>query len=97
MSDAIAAQDTAFETRFFKAMDDFNTPEALAVLFDLVRHVNTLRAQQDNDMLAMAALLVRLGGILGILRRDPEAFLKSGAEVDEAWIDMIQQRASEKP
>lgn len=93
-----AAQQTEFEARFFKAMDDdFNTPEALAVLFDLVRHVNTLRAQQDEALLPMAALLVQLGGILGILQREPEAFLKSGAEVDEAWIEsMIQQRTDAK-
>lgn len=93
-----AAQQTEFEARFFKAMDDdFNTPEALAVLFDLVRHVNTLRAQQDEALLPMAALLVQLGGILGILQREPEAFLKSGAEVDEVWIEsMIQQRTDAK-
>lgn len=93
-----AAQQTEFEARFLKAMDDdFNTPEALAVLFDLVRHVNTLRAQQDEALLPMAALLVQLGGILGILQREPEAFLKSGAEVDEAWIEsMIQQRTDAK-
>lgn len=93
-----ATQQTEFEARFFKAMDDdFNTPEALAVLFDLVRHVNTLRAQQDEALLPMAALLVQLGGILGILQREPEAFLKSGAEVDEAWIEsMIQQRTDAK-
>ena len=93
-----AAKATEFETRFFEVMDDdFNTPQALAVLFDLVRHTNTLRAEDESTALPFAALLVRLGGVLGILQGDAETFLKSGSEVDEAWIEsMIQQRADAK-
>ncbi|WP_257296713.1 cysteine--tRNA ligase [Endozoicomonas sp. YOMI1] len=87
-----------FEQRFFKVMDDdFNTAEGLAVLFELVRHLNTVRSQDETAALPLAALLVKLGGILGILQRDPEAFLKSGADVDEAMIEnMIQQRNNAK-
>ena len=87
-----------FEKRFFEAMDDdFNTPVALAVLFELVRKLNTERAEDEQAALPLAALLRKLGGILGILQRDPEAFLKSGSDVDEAWIEeMIQKRKDAK-
>ncbi|WP_299734335.1 cysteine--tRNA ligase [uncultured Endozoicomonas sp.] len=93
-----AAEDHEFEQRFFKVMDDdFNTPEALAVLFELVRHLNTVRSQDETAALPLAALLVKLGGILGILQGSPEAFLKSGSDVDESWIEeMIQKRADAK-
>ena len=87
-----------FEQRFFAAMDDdFNTPEALAVLFELVRELNRVRSEDVSQALPLAALLRKLGGILGILQGEPEAFLKSGADVDEAWIQsMIDQRVAAK-
>lgn len=98
LSGVEAPEGHEFEQRFFKAMDDdFNTPEALAVLFELVRQLNSVRSQDLTEALPLAALLVKLGGILGILQSDPEAFLKSGADVDEAWIEtMIQKRKDAK-
>lgn len=83
-----------FEQRFLTAMDDdFNTPEALAVLFELVRELNRVRGEEADKVLPLAALLRKLGGILGILQGEPEAFLKSGANVDADWIQsMIDQR-----
>ncbi|MBK8015335.1 MAG: cysteine--tRNA ligase [Betaproteobacteria bacterium] len=60
-------------TRFREAMDDdFNTPEACAVLFELANEVN--RTQSP----ARSALLLRLGALLGILQREPAEFLRSG-------------------
>jgi cysteinyl-tRNA synthetase len=57
--------------RFRAAMDDdFNTPEAVAVLFELANELNR------TGSAAAAALLKRLGGILGLLERSAEAFLK---------------------
>jgi cysteinyl-tRNA synthetase len=57
--------------RFKAAMDDdFNTPEALAVLFDLAGEVNRSRDP------AQAGLLKALGAVLGLLERDPDDFLK---------------------
>ena len=93
-----AAIESEFEQRFFAAMDDdFNTPVALAVLFDLVRELNRVRSENEQQALPLAALLVKLGGILGIVQRDAEAFLKSGSDLDEAWIEaMIQKRADAK-
>jgi len=63
----------ALPTRFRAAMDDdFNTPEAMAVLFDLAAEVNKSRDP------AQAGLLKALGGVLGLLQRDPEAFMQAG-------------------
>ncbi|MGB4248936.1 MAG: cysteine--tRNA ligase [Pseudohongiellaceae bacterium] len=81
-----------FEKAFCAAMDDdFNTPVALGVLFDLAREIN--RLQQDNPEQAaqLAGLLKRLGGVLGILQTAPEVYLQSqkGSEVNAAEIDAL--------
>ena len=74
--------------RFHAAMDDdFNTPEALAVLFDLAREVNRLRRESDATAAPLGAELRRLGGILGILQDSPEAYLRGGEGSDEALSD----------
>ena len=68
--------------RFIAAMDDdFGTPEAVAVLFDLANEVNRGRRE-------LAAQLKALGGTLGLLQRDPQAFLQAGggAELSDAAI-----------
>jgi cysteinyl-tRNA synthetase len=64
--------------RFTQAMnDDFNTPEAIAVLFDLASEVN--RTQGDEKRL-LASTLQSLGGVLNFLQRDPTSFLQSGTK-----------------
>jgi cysteinyl-tRNA synthetase len=68
-----------FAARFKSAMDDdFNTPEALAVLFDVAAELNRLRLLDHNNAVKMAALLKALAGILGLLGRDPEQFMQAG-------------------
>ena len=68
--------------RFKAAMDeDFGTPEAVAVLFDLASEVNRHRRAGD------AGLLKALGGCLGLLQDDPQAFLRAGSQLDEAAIN----------
>ena len=58
--------------RFHAAMDDdFNTPEAIAVLFELANEVNRTRSAQD------AGLLKALAGTLGFLQRDANAYLQA--------------------
>ena len=97
--DGVAAeQGTEFEQRFHRAMeDDFNTPEALGVVFELVRALNKARAENAGNTLALAALVKELGAILGILQDNPEAFLKSGGDVDVVWIEeMIEKRKAAK-
>ncbi len=63
--------------RFGTAMDDdFNTPEAIAVLFELARELNRARAEGSADVERLAATLRALGGVLGLLGDDADAFLK---------------------
>jgi cysteinyl-tRNA synthetase len=70
----------AAEEAFHAAMnDDFNTPGAIAVLFDLAREVNRLRSGDAAGAASHGATLRRLGGILGLLGRDPGEFLRGGA------------------
>ncbi|MDI1303156.1 MAG: cysteine--tRNA ligase [bacterium] len=69
-----------YETRFTAAMnDDFNTPEALAVLFEIAREVNRLKVEQPQVAAQYGALLKRLGGVLGLLQQDATAFRQAGA------------------
>ena len=68
-------QQNPWAKRFADAMnDDFNTPEAIAVLFDLASEVN--RAQ-GADKQKLAGLLKSLGGTLNFLQRDPTNFLQA--------------------
>ena len=66
--------------RFIEVMDDdFGTPEAIAVLFDLARQLNTVRAANDNkDSVAIATRLKSLGAVLGLLQDNPNNFLQAG-------------------
>jgi len=76
--DGVTAQENDYSDRFYAALDDdFGTPGALSVLFDLAHEVNRLRGSDDSAA-AHAALLVKLGAMLGLLQRDPEQFLRGG-------------------
>ncbi|MEO7938633.1 MAG: cysteine--tRNA ligase, partial [Burkholderiaceae bacterium] len=86
-----------FAARFKAAMDDdFGTPEAVAVLFDLASEINRSRS------IVLSGLLKSLGGCLGLLQRDPDAYLKRAAGSanrggDDALIErLIAQRAKAK-
>jgi cysteinyl-tRNA synthetase len=85
-----------FRSRFAAAMDDdFNTPGAIAVLFELAGEINRARGTDDARAARLAALLRELGGVLGILQQDPESYLRGAGDDDAevAWIeDMIAQR-----
>lgn len=88
-----AALSTPFDERFKAAMDDdFNTPEAYSVLFDLARDLNRTKQESASDASALAACLRRLGGVLGLLQQQPEQFLQSGAAAvadDVAEIELL--------
>lgn len=78
--------------RFKAAMDeDFGTPEAIAVLFDLAGEVNRTASAET------AGLLKALAGTLGLLQGDPQQFLQAGSALDDAAIQvLIAQRAAAK-
>lgn len=86
--------DAEFTQRFKKAMsDDFNTPEALAVMFELVKELNVARAAENTDkVLQLAHTLRTVGDVLGVLQLDPEDYFKAGASADglpDAEIDAL--------
>ena len=75
---------TAATGAFAAAMDDdFNTPEAIAVLQGLAREINTERTANGDSAKArqLASELRALGGVLGFLGEDPGKFLRSAATV----------------
>ncbi len=75
----------SYAVRFQAAMDDdFNTPEALAVLFDLAAEANRMRTGAPAEASKMAGLLKSLAGVLGLLQRDPEQFMQAGVGNDTA-------------
>ncbi len=95
---SVAAQGgDEFEARFREAMDDdFNTPEAYSVLFDMAREVNRLKTEDVQAANQLASALRKLSGVLGLLEQDPEQFLQNGVQVDDDEVKeieaLIQQR-----
>lgn len=82
-----------YTQRFQAAMDDdFNTPEALAVLFDLARDINKEKENGGDDAAALAALLKDLGDVLGILQGDAEDFLKGQGQAGGLSDEAIEAR-----
>ncbi|MBT9507105.1 cysteine--tRNA ligase [Rhodoferax sp.] len=81
-----------FAARFKAAMDeDFGTPEAVSVLFELATEVNKTGSAE------LAGLLKALGACIGLLQGDPKLFLQAGATLDEATVaTLIAQRAAAK-
>lgn len=87
--------DSEYAKRFASAMnDDFNTPEAVAVLFELTNEVNRTHSAE------LGSQLKALAGVLGLLERDPRQFLQGDGAVDEGeekWIEsQIQARIDAK-
>ncbi len=74
---------------FKQAMDDdFNTPEALAVLFDLANQVNRLREKDEKGAIQKAAVLKKLANVLGLLEKDADEFLHSAAGQSDDDVDI---------
>lgn len=90
LPDAKPLASSEFEARFIAAMDDdFNTPVALSVLFDLAHEIQRLRDKDEQSAAQHAALLVKLGGVLGLLQTNPERFFQSGTDVDVTTIERL--------
>ena len=79
-----------YEKAFLAAMDDdFNTPEACSILFAMVGEINKLKSTDSALAGQLGKLVVKLGGILGILTLSPNEFLRrdESVELDEVIID----------
>ncbi|RVU40547.1 cysteine--tRNA ligase [Rheinheimera riviphila] len=78
------ALDSVYVAQFNQAMDDdFNTALALPVLFELAREINKEKEQNPAKASELAAVLVKLGEVLGILQGDAETFLQAGGSDDD--------------
>jgi len=87
--------------RFNSAMDDdFNTREAISVLFEMAREVNRLKRDTDPQAAVLASQMRGLGNILGLLELDPQAYLKGEAgegDLADANVDaLVVQRQQAK-
>ena len=92
IANAKSLTNSRFEKAFLAAMDDdFNTPKAFAVLFDMMKEINRQKsAGMERDMEGasqLGALLVKLGGHLGLLQRQPQDFLRG--EVDPERVEQL--------
>ena len=97
-SDVEFARSAQYVERFKEAMDDdFNTPVAYAVLFDLAKEVNNAKQAGNSEEANSAATCLRtLAAVLALLEQDAEVFLQSGAQADDSEVaeieSLIQQR-----
>ena len=86
--------DINYEERFNEALnDDFNTPIALSILFEIAKQINIERISNPNKANVLSAMLIKLGNFIGILEYNAEEYLKQGSELSEAEIsEKIAQR-----
>ena len=78
-----------YVSRFNVAMnDDFNTPEAMPVFFELAKQINLVKEESLEKAQELAALMKYLGSVIGILQQEPEAFLQ-GDNDDVAEIEAL--------
>lgn len=84
--------------RFLAAMDDdFNTSLALSVCFELAREINRMRGKDMAQAAHAAGQLVQMGGLLGLLQRNPVDYLQGGAVTDGGLTgDNIEQLIAER-
>ncbi|EDM64593.1 cysteinyl-tRNA synthetase, partial [Moritella sp. PE36] len=94
--DGVVPDCEAYVETFKAAMDDdFNTPEAFPVLFELAKEINRIKETDEKRAGELAAQLITFGEVLGLLSQDPEAFLQgdTGADDEVAEIEaLIKQR-----
>ncbi len=91
-SNAKSLTNSRFEKAFFTAMDDdFNTPAAFSVLFEMVKEINKQKASDSDAANQLGALLVRLANMLGILQSSPDEFLrgKISREVNAEEVEQL--------
>jgi len=85
--------DLKYQEKFCAALDDdLNTPEALAVLFEMAREINKLKETDISQAANLGNELRRLGSIVGLLQNNAETFLQSGTNNDEDIEQLIALR-----
>ena len=90
LPNAQAVDESGYRDRFNKAMDDdFNSPEALAVLKSMSHEINSCREHDSKRAAAVAASMRELAGVLGLLQQDAESWLQGGVTEDGLGDDQI--------
>jgi cysteinyl-tRNA synthetase len=95
ITDFVVDKGNEHVAEFCQAMDDdFNTPQALAVLFDIAKQVNVAKQQKSQQLSELASTLKALGGLLGLLQLEPAEYLQGGNESSEVAVieALIMQR-----
>lgn len=96
LQDAAIDNDNAYVTQFCAAMsDDFNSPIALSVLFDMARDINRLRESRNTiEAEQLATQLKALATIFGLLQRDAELFLQG--DVDDSFSLQVEKLIADR-
>jgi cysteinyl-tRNA synthetase len=95
LADFSLDKNDVYVSEFIKVMnDDFNTPQALAVLFDLAKELNVAKNTDSDRASYLAATLKGLGDLIGLLQLSPVSFLQGEGDNDEvAEVEaLIKQR-----
>ena len=89
--------ESVYIDRFKSAMDDdFNTPLAYSVLFDMAKEINNLKSNDPVQAGRLGALMKQLAGVLGLLSREPEDFFKGCADGDDTSVEEIEAIIKER-
>ncbi len=100
-ANTVIDEGSEYAQRFFQAMDDdFNTPMAISVLFDMSHEVNRLKGSDAESASLLAMQLKKLAELLGLLESNAQQFLQGstseGGLSDEAINELIEQRVAAK-
>ncbi|GAA0816820.1 cysteine--tRNA ligase [Colwellia sp. D2M02] len=95
-ADFVLDKSSSYVQQFCQVMDDdFNTPQALAIFFEIAKELNVAKAENNSELAQqLAGTIVTLGGLLGLFQLDPASFLQGDSDTDEvATIEaLIAQR-----
>ena len=83
--------ESEYSDKFHNAMqDDFNTPSAISVLFEIARQVNSLKKDNEiEEANKLASELYDLSSILGLLQQDPNDYFRDGINISESQIQSL--------
>lgn len=85
--DFVLDKESAYVKQFSLAMDDdFNTPQAIAVLFEIAKELNVVKDSDVEQAITLAATLKALGGVIGLLQLEPSSFLQGQNDDDEVAV-----------
>lgn len=93
--DFVLDKSVSYVQQFCQAMDDdFNTPQAIAVLFEIAKELNVVKDRDHEQASKLAGILKTLGEVIGLLQLDPESFLQGQNDEDEVAVieALIEQR-----